>query len=86
MAVAHYRIYELDPADHILAGYSVMCRSDAAALVAARRLGDKRATAVEVWESGRCVAHLSAPEASGLPVAQMLSVLVRSRPINEPTP
>ena len=66
MAIAHYRIYELDPADHILADYSVMCGSDAAALVAAREPGDQRATAVEVWESGRCVAHLSAAEAAGI--------------------
>jgi hypothetical protein len=64
MAIAHYRIYELDPADHILAGYSLMCASDAAALFAACQLGEKRAVAVEVWESGRCVAHLGAAEAA----------------------
>ena len=32
MAMAHYRIYELDSADHILDGYSVVCRSDGAAV------------------------------------------------------
>src|SRR5262249_19696881 len=59
MAIAHYRIYELDPAaDHILAGYSLMCASDAATLLAACRLGERRAVAVEVWESRQCVARL----------------------------
>ena len=73
MAMAHYRIYEVDSAGHILAGYSVMCRSDPAALAAARNLGEKHAAAVEVWESARCVAHLSAAEASRYPVAFPLS-------------
>jgi hypothetical protein len=35
--MAHYRIYELDSADHILDGYSVVCRSDGAAV---RKLGE----------------------------------------------
>jgi hypothetical protein len=64
MAMAHYRIYELDTADHILDRYSVMCRSDAAAIVAACKPGE-RVAAVEVWESARRVAHLSAAEAAG---------------------
>jgi hypothetical protein len=36
--MGHYRFYELDPADHITAGYSVECGSDAAAMRAARAL------------------------------------------------
>ena len=32
MTVAYYRINELDAADRIVDGYSVVCRSDAAAL------------------------------------------------------
>jgi hypothetical protein len=47
MPVAHYRINELDAADRIVDGYSVMCRSDAAALAMA-----------EVWENTRHVARL----------------------------
>jgi hypothetical protein len=35
MAVAHYRINELDAADRVVDGYSVMCRSDTAALAMA---------------------------------------------------
>jgi hypothetical protein len=44
--MAEYRLYQLDAADHIVAGYSVYCISDRAALAAARRLAE-RATAVE---------------------------------------
>jgi hypothetical protein len=58
MTVAHYRIYELDPADQIMDGYSVMCRSDAAALAMASNCAENRAAAVEVWESERHVARL----------------------------
>jgi hypothetical protein len=58
MSVAHYRIYELDPADHIVDGYSVMCRSDAAALAMASSGAEGRTIAVEVWESSRRVARL----------------------------
>jgi hypothetical protein len=35
MTLAHYRIFELDSADRLMDGYSVMCRSDAAALAMA---------------------------------------------------
>ena len=28
MALAYYRLYELDPADHILTGYTLVCGSD----------------------------------------------------------
>jgi hypothetical protein len=38
MTVAHYRIYELGLADHVVEGYSVMCQSDTAALAMARQL------------------------------------------------
>ena len=55
----HYRFYQLDASDHITAGYSVECVSDAAALRAARTLLE-RAAGVEVWKSNHCVAHLSA--------------------------
>ena len=46
--MVHYRIYELDSVDQILDGISVVCRSDAAAIVAACQL-EERAAAVEVW-------------------------------------
>jgi hypothetical protein len=57
--MGHYRFYELDPSEHITAGYSVECGSDAAAMRAARTLLE-RAAAVEVWKSNNRVAHLSA--------------------------
>ena len=37
MTVMYYRIYELDSADCVVDGYSVMCRSDAAALAMASK-------------------------------------------------
>ena len=58
-SMGHYRFYELDPADHITAGYSVECGSDAAAMRAARTLLE-RSVRVEIWKSNCCVAHLSA--------------------------
>ena len=58
-SMGHYRFYELDPSDHIMAGYSVECGSDAAAMRAARTLLE-RSAGVEVWKSNHCVAHLSA--------------------------
>jgi hypothetical protein len=57
--MGHYRFYKLDPSDHITAGYSVECGSDAEAMHAARTLWE-RAAGVEVWQSNNCVAHLSA--------------------------
>jgi hypothetical protein len=59
MTVAHYRIYELDHTDRIMDGYSVMCRSDTAALAMASNGAENRAAAVEVWESERHVARLN---------------------------
>ena len=58
-SMAQYRVYELDSSDHIAAGYSVECGSDATAMHAAGRLLE-RAAGVEVWEPVRCVGHLSA--------------------------
>ena len=58
-AMAEYRLYSLDAADHIVAGYSVYCISDRAALTAARRLAE-RAPAVEVWQSTRCLGSVTA--------------------------
>jgi hypothetical protein len=58
MTVAHYRVNELDAADRVVDGYSVMCRSDAAALAMATKGAENRAAAVEVWESTRHVARL----------------------------
>jgi hypothetical protein len=37
MTVAHCRINELDAADRVVDGYSVMCRLDAAALAMAKQ-------------------------------------------------
>jgi hypothetical protein len=54
----HYRIYQLDTADHILAGHSIVCRSDAEAMDAACRLAEQ-AAAVEVWEGTRRIGCLS---------------------------
>ena len=71
--MGHYRFYELDPGDHITAGYSVECGSDAAAMRAARTLLE-RSVGVEIWKSNHCVAHLSVeagPAALG-PVAERL--------------
>jgi hypothetical protein len=57
--MAEYRLYQLDAADHIVAGYSVLCFSDRAALAAARRLAE-RAPAVEVWQHTRCLGSVTA--------------------------
>ena len=57
--MGHYRIYQLDPSDHITAGFSVECGSDAAAMRAARTLLE-RSAGVEVWKSNHRLAHLSA--------------------------
>ena len=66
MAMGHYRIYELDSADHIVNDYSVVCRSDAAAMAVACKITES-AAAVEVWESARCVAYLSAAQVADDP-------------------
>jgi hypothetical protein len=63
--VGHYRIYELDPANHILDGYSVVCRSDTAALAMASKGAENHAAAVEMWESNRRVARLDPRDALG---------------------
>ena len=60
-SMGHYRIYQLDPSDHITAGFSVECGSDAAAMRAARTLLE-RSAGVEIWKSANRLAHLS-PEA-----------------------
>jgi hypothetical protein len=57
--MAHYRFYELNPSDHITAGHSVECGSDAEAMGAARTLLE-RAAGVEAWQTNNCVAYLSA--------------------------
>jgi hypothetical protein len=59
--MGHYRIYQLDPSGHITAGFSVECRSDAAAMRAACTLLE-RSDGVEVWKGDHRVAHLN-PEA-----------------------
>ena len=59
-SMGHYRIYQLDPSDHVTAGFSVECGSDAAALRAARALLELQQSAgVEVWQSTNRLAHLS---------------------------
>ena len=58
MAVAHYRIYEIDPADRVVDDYAVRCRSDTAALAMACNGAGNHAATVEVWESNRRVARL----------------------------
>ena len=70
--MAHYRIYELDSTDRVVTGYSVMCRSDAAALAMASKGAETDVAAVEVWEDIRCVARLgpkSARSADPRPLA-----------------
>ena len=57
--MAEYRLYQLDAADHFVAGYSVHCVSDRAAMAAARRLAE-RAPAVEVWQNTRCLGSVTA--------------------------
>ena len=50
-SMAQYRIYELDPSDHITAGYTIECGSEADAMRAAGRLLQREpAAAVEVWQ------------------------------------
>jgi hypothetical protein len=78
MAMPHYRVYELDSADHIVNGYSVVCRSDAAAIAAACKITEC-AAAVEVWESARLVAHLSAAQAASDPWDRLRKEWVGSR-------
>jgi hypothetical protein len=58
MTVANYRIYEIDPANHVTDDYSVVCRSDTAALAMASNGADNRAAAVDVWEGDRHVVRL----------------------------
>jgi hypothetical protein len=69
--MGHYRFYELNPSDHITAGYSVECGSDAEAMRAARTLLE-RAAGVEVWTSNNCVAHLNADARQLCPAAGRL--------------
>ena len=57
MTMAHYRIYELGLADHVVEGYSVMCRSDTAALTMASKCAANAVAAVEVWQRDRRVAR-----------------------------
>jgi hypothetical protein len=57
MAVARHRLYELDGTDQVMNVYTVMCRSDAAALAMARACA--HVGAVEVWEGVRHVARLA---------------------------
>jgi hypothetical protein len=59
--MAHCRINELDAADRVLDGYSVICRSDAAALAMASKGAENRADTVEVWENTRHVARPDPP-------------------------
>jgi len=53
-ALIPYRIYQLDTGGHVLAGHSIVCRSDAEAMDAACRFA-KQAATIEVWESARRV-------------------------------
>jgi hypothetical protein len=97
MTVAHYRINELDAADRVVDGYSVMCRSDTAALAMASKGAENRAAAVEVWEDTRHVARLDPvspwhrlrSQWAGLPaddrfVADKLAKIGRSAKIDGP--
>jgi hypothetical protein len=56
--MALYRIYRLDPADHITDAYPVECRSDDVALNVARRVW-QWAASVEVWKDSRRVVRLT---------------------------
>jgi hypothetical protein len=59
--MSHYRIYQLDPSDHITAGYSVECGADTEALRAAARLLQlSPAAAVEVWQGKGRISRLLA--------------------------
>jgi hypothetical protein len=57
MTVAQYRITELDFFDRVVDSYSIICRSDAAAVPMATDSACNRAAAIEVWESTRRVAR-----------------------------
>ena len=53
----HYRLYELTPTGHIIAGHDLDCADDAAALAtAAARLA--KASGVEVWQAIRYLGRL----------------------------
>jgi hypothetical protein len=58
MTLANYRIYEIDATNRVMDDYSVMCRSDTAALAMASNGAESRAAAVDVWEGDRHVARL----------------------------
>ena len=61
-----YRFYEIDAGNRVLTGYSAECPSDAAAMEAARGIGQQRAGVVEVWQAERLAGGLSAAEAMNL--------------------
>ena len=75
MTVAFYRIYELDSAEQVMDGYSVVCRSDSAALAMASNCAENRAAAVEVWENGRRVARLDCTMTPRTTLAGSLAVV-----------
>jgi hypothetical protein len=56
--MAHYRIYALDPTDHIRAASDSECEDDEAALAQATTIFP-RAYAVEIWTGDRCVCRVS---------------------------
>jgi hypothetical protein len=57
--MAEYRLYRLDEADHIVAGYSVHCISDRAAMARARRLAE-RTPACGSGQHTRCLGSVTA--------------------------
>lgn len=58
--MTHYRLYFLDPHDHIRHAVSLECADDAEALAAAESHRDGRT--LELWEAVRCVVRLEADE------------------------
>jgi hypothetical protein len=59
--MGHYRIYQLDPSNHVTAGFSVECGSDATALRAGRALLElEQPAGVEVWKNANRLVHHAA--------------------------
>jgi hypothetical protein len=59
-SMAHYRIYQLDPSDHITAVFAVECGSDAAALRGGRPLLElEQPAGVEVWQNANRLVRLN---------------------------
>ena len=58
----HYRVYELDPAGHIMRGDWIEADSDHQAQTHARKLCGRGAACIELWQGTRRLAVLPCEE------------------------